>query len=221
MTRVRIDLNISLDGFASTTDAVPRAPDGRGLGAPHRGVRRDPNVPRARAGRHQRHRHDRRRRRLRRGVLRGRRRRDHGCGHVRAALVPRRPGLEGLVGRRAAVPRAGLRAHPHRATSVDPDAGRHDVPLPQRPDRGRARRGDARPPAAWTCASAAAAGTARDFLRAGLVDDLHVTIAPILLGRGHPALGRPARPRAHPPGDDRGRRERHHPRHLHRDRTPA
>ncbi|MCW2845118.1 MAG: hypothetical protein JWN22_3034 [Nocardioides sp.] len=27
-------------------------------------------------------------------------------------------------------------------------------------------------------------GTARDFLRAGLVDDLHVAIAPILLGRG-------------------------------------
>jgi dihydrofolate reductase len=27
-------------------------------------------------------------------------------------------------------------------------------------------------------------GTARDFLRAGLVDDLHVMIAPILLGRG-------------------------------------
>jgi dihydrofolate reductase len=29
------------------------------------------------------------------------------------------------------------------------------------------------------------AGTARDFLRAGLVDDLHLMIAPILLGRGH------------------------------------
>jgi dihydrofolate reductase len=28
-------------------------------------------------------------------------------------------------------------------------------------------------------------GTARDFLRAGLVDDLHVAIAPILLGRGN------------------------------------
>ena len=27
-------------------------------------------------------------------------------------------------------------------------------------------------------------GTARDFLRAGLVDHLHVAIAPILLGRG-------------------------------------
>ena len=27
-------------------------------------------------------------------------------------------------------------------------------------------------------------GTARDFLRAGRVDDLHVMIAPILLGRG-------------------------------------
>lgn len=28
-------------------------------------------------------------------------------------------------------------------------------------------------------------GTARDFLRAGLVDDLHLMIAPIVLGRGH------------------------------------
>ena len=28
-------------------------------------------------------------------------------------------------------------------------------------------------------------GTARDFLRAGLVDDLHVAIAPIVLDRGH------------------------------------
>ncbi|MGV9712736.1 dihydrofolate reductase family protein [Gordonia sp. NPDC003424] len=28
-------------------------------------------------------------------------------------------------------------------------------------------------------------GTARAFLRAGLVDDLHVAIAPVLLGRGH------------------------------------
>jgi dihydrofolate reductase len=27
--------------------------------------------------------------------------------------------------------------------------------------------------------------TARDFLRAGLVDDLHLTVAPIFLGRGH------------------------------------
>src|SRR5690606_17503730 len=27
--------------------------------------------------------------------------------------------------------------------------------------------------------------TARDFLRAGLVDDLHLLIAPIFLGRGH------------------------------------
>ena len=27
--------------------------------------------------------------------------------------------------------------------------------------------------------------TARDFLRAGLVDDLHLMVAPIFLGRGH------------------------------------
>ena len=28
-------------------------------------------------------------------------------------------------------------------------------------------------------------GTARDFLRAGLIDDLHLMVAPIFLGRGH------------------------------------
>lgn len=28
-------------------------------------------------------------------------------------------------------------------------------------------------------------GTARSFLRAGLVDDLHVAVAPVLLDRGH------------------------------------
>ncbi len=27
--------------------------------------------------------------------------------------------------------------------------------------------------------------TARDFLRAGLIDDLHLMVAPIFLGRGH------------------------------------
>ena len=41
------------------------------------------------------------------------------------------------------------------------------------------------PPATWTCASAAVYRTASDFLRAGLVDDLHLLIAPIFLGRGH------------------------------------
>ena len=99
MTRVRIDLFISLDGYTAA-DQIPRprirwVRTGDALTAAYAATR---TFRRARLRRHQRRRHDRRRRLLRRRVLRGRRRRDHGRGHVRPALVPRRPGLEGLVG---------------------------------------------------------------------------------------------------------------------------
>ena len=71
---------------------------------------------------------------------RGRGRLHHGPQHVRPG--PRRlgPGLEGLVGRRAAVPRAGVRAHPPRARAAG-DGGRDDVPLRHGRDRGGAGAG--------------------------------------------------------------------------------
>ncbi len=97
MTRVRIDLNISLDGY-SANDQTPEKPMGEDwarLTAAYVGTR----TFRQRVfGDTTRQRHDRRRRLVRRGVLRGDRLRDHGRGHVRPARLPRRPGLEGLVG---------------------------------------------------------------------------------------------------------------------------
>ena len=126
-------------------------------------------------------RHNRRRRRVRCPLLRGSRCRDHGRGHVRAALVSRRPGLEGVVGRRAAVRRAGLRAHPPRPRPDSDDEGRDHVRVPRRltgrrtRGRGRRRRRSGR-------AHGGGATTVRSFLAAGLVDELHVAIAPIRSG---------------------------------------
>ncbi|HWE95438.1 MAG TPA: dihydrofolate reductase family protein [Tepidisphaeraceae bacterium] len=44
----------------------------------------------------------------------------------------------------------------------------------------------ARPPRARTCGSAAGANTIRQYLREGLIDELHIAISPVLLGRGEP-----------------------------------
>ena len=57
---------------------------------------------------------------------------------------PGDPDWKGLVGRRAAVRLPGLRADPLGAPPVDRDGRRHDVPLPQRRPRGRARGGHRR-----------------------------------------------------------------------------
>lgn len=80
-----------------------------------------------------------RRRAFRGAQLRKSRRLDHGPQHVRAeprAMARRR--LAGLVGRGAALSRAGLRAHPPSARS-DRDQGRHRLPLRHRRNRGGAR----------------------------------------------------------------------------------
>ena len=111
------------------------------------------------------------------------RRRDHGPQQVRPPARPvGGPRLEGLVGRQAAVPHAGVRAHPPRAPVVH--AVRHHVPLPRRHARPR------------RCAQAKEAAdgkdvrlgggvaTVREFLDADLVDTMHVAVAPIEIGRG-------------------------------------
>ena len=104
--------------------------------------------------------------------------------------------LEGLVGRRAAVPHAGLRADAPRARAAR-DEGRHGVPV-----RHRA----ASTPRCEQAKDAAGGrdvrlgggvATIRQYLRAGLVDELHLAISPVLLGAGEhllqgldlPALG--------------------------------
>ena len=46
MTRVRIDLFASLDGYTPVADTAADESDGGGLGAAHGRLRRDPNVPR-------------------------------------------------------------------------------------------------------------------------------------------------------------------------------
>ena len=79
---------------------------------------------------------------------------------------------------------SGLRAHPLRTPPVDRDGRRHDLHF---------RSGTIEDVLAE--ATTAAGGldvrvgggvrTAGEFLRAGLVDDLHVGIAPIVLARGN------------------------------------
>ena len=106
----------------------------------------------------------------------------HGPQHVRAD--PRRVGrgLARLVGRRAAVPRAGVRAHPSRPRA-DRDGGRDDLPLRHRGLRRRLR-------AAREAAGddgvdiAGGASTVRQALVAGVIDELTLDIAPVLLGSG-------------------------------------
>src|SRR6266511_3785176 len=57
--------------------------------------------------------------------------RDHGCRQVRLPRMAQGPGVEGLVGRQPAVPRARFRPHAPPA-SVDRDGGRDDLPLRRR-----------------------------------------------------------------------------------------
>ena len=93
MTRVRVDLNISLDGYASTTDQTPENPFGEDWGrltvayVATRTFRE--RVLHDTSGAGTTGIDD----AVRRRVLRGHRRRDHGRGDVRPARVPRRPGL--------------------------------------------------------------------------------------------------------------------------------
>src|ERR1700738_146311 len=44
----------------------------------------------------------------------------------------------------------------------------------------------ARPLPEWTCGSAVGADTIQQYLREGLIDEMHIAIAPVLLGRGKP-----------------------------------
>jgi dihydrofolate reductase len=91
-------------------------------------------------------------------------------------------GVDGLVGGHPAVPPSGVRAHPP-PTSAHLDAGRNHVPLRRRRHRGGARaRGDAADGNDVRVGGGAA--TIQQYLRAGLIDDLHLVIVPILLGGG-------------------------------------
>ena len=89
--------------------------------------------------------------------------------------------LEGLVGRHAALPRAGVQAPAPRSPAAH-DGGRDEFHfvtdgIRAALDRAReaARGKDIR--------LGGGVATVRQYLTAGLIDELHLVIAPVLLGR--------------------------------------
>ena len=181
MARLRVNsFSISLDGYGAGPDQRPRQPARRRRGGTTRWMR-PTRTFRQMFGR--RRRHDRCRRRVRGARVRQHRRVDPRPQHVRADPGPvARRRLEGLVGREPAVPRAGLRADASPAR-LDHDGRRHGLPL--RDDGIHA---------ALARATEAANGrdirlgggvaTIRQYLRARLVDEMHLAISPVLLGSG-------------------------------------
>ena len=108
MSKLKLNITMSIDGFVAGPDQSPEHPLGVGgeelheLAVPAQGVPREPRRGRRRGQREH---------AVRRGHPRRRRRDHHGPEHVR-----RRPGtvgrvVEGLVGRRSALPPSRLRPH--------------------------------------------------------------------------------------------------------------
>ena len=107
----------------------------------------------------------------------------HGAEHVRPD--PRRMGrlgLEGLVGRRSAVPRSDLRPHPPRPRS-DRDGGRHDLPLRHRGIESAYEQAKA-VAGGQNISIAGGASCAQQALKAGLVDEVDLQVSPVILGAG-------------------------------------
>ena len=179
---VRVDLNISLDGFATTTDQTPEnpfGPDWARLTEAYTATR----TFRARV--------------LHDTSGEGTTGVDDeyaqayfaevgaeimGAGMFGLHAFRGRSGLARLVGRRASVPCPGVRAHPQPRPALEMAGGTTFHFL------------TATPREALDLALEAAGGkdvrigggptVVREFLKAGLVDRLHVAIVPILLGRG-------------------------------------
>ena len=120
----------------------------------------------------------------------GHRRDDHGPQHVRPdTWRVGRLGLDGLVGRGPALPPPGVRAHPP-PTRPDRDGGWDHLPLRHRRHRVGARSRPPTPPAPTTSASVVARSTIRQYLQAGLIDELHLAIVAGPARRGRAALRR-------------------------------
>jgi hypothetical protein len=83
-----------------------------------------------------------------------------------------------MVGRRSALSRPDLRFDAP-SPGADRDAGRHDVPLRHRRDRGGAAAG-----ADKDVKIGGGVETVRQYVRAGQVDEIHLALSPVLLGRG-------------------------------------
>ena len=95
--------------------------------------------------------------------------------------------MEGLEGRQSAVPCAGLRSDPPSAPSLEMEGGTAfhivvkegiDAALDQA--RAAARGKDVR--------IGGRAATIRQYLQAGLLDEMHLAISPVLLGQGESLL---------------------------------
>ena len=90
--------------------------------------------------------------------------------------------MEGLVGRRAAVPHARLRAHAPPARAVELLGGTtfHFVTdgIEAAVERAREAAGDR------DVSIGGGASTVRQYLRAGLVDQMRIHVTPVLLGAG-------------------------------------
>ena len=95
-------------------------------------------------------------------------------------------GLEGLVGRRSAVPRSDLRPHPPRLRS-DRDGGRqtfHFVTegIESAYEQAKAVAGG------QNISIAGGASCAQQALKAGLVDEVDLQVSPVILGAGERLL---------------------------------
>ena len=89
-----------------------------------------------------------------------------------------------MVGRQSALPHPGVRADPSRSP-IDRDGRRHDfhfvtggIDAALQRARDAAHGRDVR--------LGGGVATIQQYLRAGLVDEMHLAIAPILLGSGEP-----------------------------------
>ena len=209
MGKLKVSISMSLDGYVAGPDQTEQNPLGIGGEQLHEWV-----VPlRAfREGHGRRRRRGQREHADRRGDPRQRRRDHHGPKHVRwrAWTVGRRP-LEGLVGRQPALPQPGLRSHPPRRASrwscrAEPPSTSSRMGSSRRSSR------PGQPPATRTYPWAAVRVAAQQYLAAGLLDEIVVSIVPVLLGSGarlFDNLG-DAKPRPRAGRGDRGARSHAH-----------
>ena len=151
MSKLKLNITMSIDGFVAGPDQSPEHPLGVGGEKLHGWLYPAQGVPRRpRRGR----RRGQREHAVRRGHPRRRRRDDHGPEHVR-----RRPGtvgrvVEGLVGRRSALPPSRLRPHsPSARSHWRCRAERRSTSSPTGSSRRSNRRG--RQPERRTCHSGA------------------------------------------------------------------
>ena len=182
MPKVKAQISISLDGYMARAEPERGEPARRRRrGAPRVGLQ---------AGLLQRDARPRGRGRARRPattVLARRRseprRGGDGPQHVRPGPRPLAGrGMEGLVGRRPAVPLPGLRPHPPPARPLRARR-RQQLPLRHRGDREGDRRsqGGGRRPGRL---GRGGASTLQQTIAAGLLDEIVVTQVPVLLGGG-------------------------------------